>query len=86
MNIPEHVTAEFNIKFENPEDAEIVLKTIEVELESAPSERSSVTANIKKNILYLNIDAEDSHILRAAINSYLRWIILSHEIQKLNIK
>lgn len=84
MNIPERVKAEFKIKFGNPEDAEIAFKTIEVELKSAPSQRSSVSANIKNSILYLMIDAEDAHILRAAINSYLRWILLSHEVQKIN--
>jgi KEOPS complex subunit Pcc1 len=85
MNIPEHVKAEFQIKFERSLDAEVVLKAIEVELKTAPSDRSSVTASLDGNTLYLTIDAEDTHIFRASLNSYLRWIILSHEIQKLNI-
>ena len=85
MNIPKHINAEFQIKFEHSLDAEVVLKTIEVELKNAPSDRSSVTASLDGNILYLTIDAEDTPIFRASVNSYLRWIILSHEIQKLNI-
>jgi len=84
MNIPEHLKAEFQIKFERLEDAEVVLKAIEIELESAPSDRSSVNAHLNEKTLYLTIDAEDSSIFRASVNSYLRWIILSHEIQKLN--
>jgi KEOPS complex subunit Pcc1 len=63
----------------------VVLKTIEVELKTAPSERSSVTASLDGNVLYLTIDAQDTPSFRASLNSYLRWIILSHEIQKLNI-
>lgn len=85
MNIPKHVTAEFKIKFESLEDAEVVLKTIEPELKTAPSDRSSVTARLDRNIIYLTIDAADTPSLRASLNSYLRWIILSYEVQKLNI-
>lgn len=83
MNIPEHVKAEFKIKFENNEDAEVVFKTIKPELKTAPSDRSSVTARLDRDTLYLKIDAEDTHIFRASINSYLRWIILSHDVQML---
>ncbi|MEN4018052.1 MAG: KEOPS complex subunit Pcc1 [Methanobacterium sp.] len=83
MNAPECIKAEFKIKFENREDAEVVLKTIEVELKTAPSDRSSVTASLKENTLHLTINAEDTRIARASLNSYLRWIILSYDIQKL---
>ncbi|MEN4006470.1 MAG: KEOPS complex subunit Pcc1 [Methanobacteriaceae archaeon] len=83
MNAPERIKAEFKIKFENREDAEVVLKTIEVELKTAPSDRSSVTASLEEDTLYLTINAEDTHILRASLNSYFRWIILSYDIQKL---
>lgn len=83
MNIPQHVKAEFEIKFESMEDAEVVLKTIKPEIKTAPSDRSSVTASLKEGVLYLTIDAADTHSLRASINSYLRWIILSSEVQNI---
>jgi KEOPS complex subunit Pcc1 len=83
MNIPEHLKAEFKIEFENLKDAEVVLRSIEVEIESSPSDRSSVSINLDKNILNLVIDAEDVPSLRASLNSYLRWIILSSEVKKL---
>lgn len=83
MNIPEHIKAEFKIKFDTIEEAEVVLKTIEPELKSAPSDRSSVTTKLNAETLYLIIDAEDTPSLRASINSYLRWIILSCEINDL---
>jgi len=84
MNVSECIKAEFKIKFENMEDAEAVLKTIEVELKTALSDRSSVTASLEESTLHLTINAEDTHIFRASLNSYLRWIILSYDIQKLN--
>ncbi|MGZ7044292.1 MAG: KEOPS complex subunit Pcc1 [Methanobacterium sp.] len=85
MNIPQIIKAEFEIEFESMEDAEVILKTIEPELNTAPSNRSSVTLNLDGKTLCLNIEALDTHILRASINSYLRWIILAHEVMKLNI-
>ncbi|MGF7118227.1 KEOPS complex subunit Pcc1 [Methanobacterium oryzae] len=83
MNIPEHIKVEFKIKFESLNDAEVVLKTIEPELQSAPSDRSSVNLSLQGNTLKLVIDAEDTPSLRASVNSYLRWIILSCDVQNL---
>jgi KEOPS complex subunit Pcc1 len=83
MNIPEHINVEFKIKFESIKDAEVVFKTIEPELQSAPSDRSSVNLDLQGNILKLMIDAEDTPSLRASVNSYLRWIILSCDVQNL---
>ncbi|MGZ7095719.1 MAG: KEOPS complex subunit Pcc1, partial [Methanobacterium sp.] len=42
MNIPQIIKAEFEIEFESMEDAEVIFKTIEPELNTAPSNRSSV--------------------------------------------
>ena len=83
MSIPEHVKAEFKIKFKSFNDAEVVLKAIEPEFQSAPSERSFVDVKLKKNALVLVIDAEDAPSLRASVNSYLRWILLSINVHKL---
>jgi KEOPS complex subunit Pcc1 len=85
MNIPKYLNAVIEIKFDSLEDAEVVLKTIEPELKSAPSSRSSVRASLEGNVLNLKIEAEDTHIFRASLNSYLRWIILSHEVGMLKI-
>lgn len=83
MNIPERIKAELKIKFERLNDAEVVFKTIEPELQSAPSDRSSVNLSLQGNTLKLVIDAEDTPSLRASVNSYLRWIILSCNVQNL---
>ena len=85
MNAPKHLKAQIEIKFDSLEDAEVILKTIEPELKSAPSSRSSVKASIIGNVLHLKIEAEDTHIFRASLNSYLRWIILSREVRMLKI-
>lgn len=83
MKLPESVKAEFKIKFESNDNAEMVLKSIEPELETSPSERSSVSACREDKTLHLVIQARDAPSLRASVNSYLRWIILSHDVGKI---
>jgi len=85
MNIPERVRAEFKIKFESIDEAKVVFRAIGPEIQSAPSERSSVTVKLEVNTLNLEINAEDTPSLRASINSYLRWIILSCEVKNLKL-
>lgn len=41
--------------------------------------RTKVQVNENENALYLVISAEDTSALRAAINSYLRWIAVGIE-------
>lgn len=83
MKCTPKVNAEFEFKFKRKKDAEVAFKIIEPELKTAPSERSKVRANLDGNLLYLFIDADDAHSLRASINSYLRWIELSNEVVKI---
>ena len=83
MNIPEHVKAEFKIKFNNLDEAKLVLKSIEPEIQTAPSEKTSVEINLDGKTLKLIINAEDTPSLRASVNSYFRWITLSHEVNSL---
>ncbi|MGO9386707.1 MAG: KEOPS complex subunit Pcc1 [Methanobacterium sp.] len=79
----ESVKAEFEMEFENPWEAEVILKSLEPEITSAPSQRSSTNLKLVNNILKMEIDAADVTSLRAAINSYLRWIRLSYDVIKL---
>ncbi len=83
MSIPEHVKAEFKIKFDSLDEAKLILKSIEPEIQTAPSEKSRVKINLEGNTLKLIIDAEDTPSFRASVNSYFRWITLSHEVNSL---
>jgi KEOPS complex subunit Pcc1 len=75
---------EFQIEFENIKQAEIVMKALEPEIDSSPSERSTVELNLIGKVLDVNIRALDATSLRASVNSYLRWIILSLDILNMN--
>ncbi len=79
----ESVKAEFEMEFENQWEAEVILKSLEPEIASAPSQRSSTHFKQVNNILKMKIDAADVTSLRAATNSYLRWIRLSYDVLKL---
>ena len=71
---------ELIIEFENPEEADVVLRAIKPEINGSPSDRTSVTITTDGNDLLINIEAEDNASFRASLNSYLRWIKLSLDI------
>ncbi len=79
----ESVKAEFEMEFENQWEAEVILKSLEPEMASAPSQRSTTNLKQMNNILKMEIYADDVTSVRAAVNSYLRWIRLSYDVLKL---
>jgi len=52
----------------------IVDESLAPEIEHPTSERSNVTMSSKKGEVIISIEASDIVALRAAINSYLRWV------------
>ena len=78
------VDMQFQIEFEDFDQANIILKALKPEVNSSPSERATVELSLKEDkILDVNITASDATSLRAAVNSYLRWIMLSLDVIKL---
>ena len=74
--------AEATVKFEFK--SEQVLKTVfsalKPETLSAPTRRSKTYIEVNGKTLTLKFEARDTTALRAALNSYLRWIRLIVEI------
>lgn len=67
--------AEVEIEFSLPKMRDIIAEAIRPELENSPTIRSKVELIVKeerKIVLY--IYATDTSAIRAALNSYLRWI------------
>ncbi|MBI4812999.1 MAG: hypothetical protein HY802_01100, partial [Methanobacterium sp.] len=60
-----------------------VLRSIGPEIRGSPSERTSTEIGCQKNILKITITARDTPSLRASMNSYLRWVMLSQQILEL---
>ena len=55
----------------------IVLEALNPETRSPSTNRSKVQMKGEGNSLTLNFEARDTSALRAAMNSYLRWILLT---------
>ena len=54
-----------------------------LEFETSPDYRSSMDLKLDKNSIIITIDAEDATSFRASINSAIKWIKLSVEINEL---
>lgn len=52
----------------------IIDESLAPEIERPTSERSNVTVSAEKGEVIISIEASDVVALRAAINSYLRWV------------
>ena len=84
LEVIEQVKTDLEIEFDDPGYVKMIIGSIEPEILTAPSFRSSVEIRmIDENTLRLEIEAEDVSSLRASLNSYLRWIMLSYDILKL---
>ncbi|MBR2857855.1 hypothetical protein IKE96_01430 [bacterium] len=79
----ESVKSNLVIEFENEEQAKIIYDSIVLEFNTAPDYRSSMTLDLEGSNILINIDAEDSTSFRASVNSAIKWIKLSLEINNL---
>lgn len=79
----ESVKSNIVIEFENENQAKIIYDSILLEFETAPDYRSSMTLELDGSNITINIDAEDSTSFRASVNSAIKWIKLSLEINNL---
>ncbi|KZX10592.1 KEOPS complex subunit Pcc1 [Methanobrevibacter oralis] len=73
------------VEFDNESQAKIIYESILLEFETAPDYRSSMNLELKDSKIIINIDAEDSTSFRASVNSAIKWIKLSLEINDLTI-
>lgn len=71
------------IQIENPD---IIYQSIKPEIESAPSKKSSIKIKKKPNQIYLIIKSKTITSFRAAMNSWLRWIKVAEESNKIGKK
>ena len=79
----ESVKSRIDIEFENSDQAKIIYDYIILEFNTAPDYRSSMDLTLEENKIIINIDAEDSTSFRASVNSAIKWINLSLQINNL---
>ena len=73
--------AKFNFKFDSKDEAKIIVESLSPEIKQKIP-KTNVQISLSNNILSLNIEANDISSLRAACNSYLRWINTALNIKK----
>lgn len=81
----ESIKSDISIEFENQKQAKIIYESIILEFETAPDYRSSMSLTLDESRILIRIDAEDSTSFRASVNSAIKWIKLSLEINNLTI-
>ena len=81
----ESIKSDIAIEFENQKQAKIIYESIILEFETAPDYRSSMSLTLDESRILIRIDAEDSTSFRASVNSAIKWIKLSLEINNLTV-
>jgi len=69
-----------HLNFPAEERLKSVLGALEPETKTPPSPRSRVKVEGRGSSLILSFEATDTSALRAAVNSYLRWIGLVNDM------
>lgn len=72
--------ASIRLKFQSKDKLDSVFKALEPETRALVSSRSRVKMIKEGDRLNLIFEARDTSALRAAINSYLHWILLAREV------
>ena len=83
MKIIKKITTKLKIELPSSRAAEIIFNATKPEINDSPSRRASTKIKRQENVLKIIIRAQDTHSLRASLNSYLRLIMLSQQILEL---
>ncbi|MFH1403012.1 MAG: KEOPS complex subunit Pcc1 [Candidatus Altiarchaeota archaeon] len=68
------------VLFEIPrEDADVICESVGIEASSVKHERSNVRLHYEDGLV-LDVEAKDLHAMRAAVNTYLRWISMAQKL------
>ncbi|PKK86545.1 MAG: hypothetical protein CVT48_00685 [Thermoplasmata archaeon HGW-Thermoplasmata-1] len=74
-------TARFELEFCSFEEAKVIYETILPEVQQKIP-RAKAAISLQNNLLILEISARDTPALRAASNSYLKWIKTARDVER----
>ena len=72
--------AKFIIQMNTKEEVNIIFESVKPEIKKKIANTDINLFNSGKNI-FLNIKSKNTSSLRAACNSYLRWINIAHKVK-----
>lgn len=73
--------AEFVFYFDSEEEAKIIFESLKPEIKHKIP-KTDIKISLEKNSLNLKIETKDLNSLRAACNSYLRWVDTALKVKK----
>jgi len=73
-------TATIRLKFSRKEQLSAIYKALEPETRTGLTVRSKVKVKREDKTLTLIFEARDTAALRAALNSYLHWVLLTKDV------
>ena len=76
----ERARATVRFNFRSAREAEAVRQALRPEETLPSSTRCSTGVARRENALILEVDAEDTAALRAALNSFVRWAIVARDM------
>lgn len=74
--------ASFIFNFDSFKDAELVAESLSPEVKHKIP-KANIEISLSKNALFLKIESDDVSTLRAACNSYLRWVNTAINVNQL---
>lgn len=66
--------------FRSSREAEAVQRALKPEEKLPAPTRCEISIRRKKNVLCLQVNAENTAVLRAALNSFMRWAIVARDM------
>jgi len=76
----EEASAVLEFAFRSPREAKAVHQALMPEEAIPASTRCRVGVSRRKNVLCLRVKAKDTAALRAALNSFIRWMIVARDM------
>ena len=73
-------SASLEMEFPDERSARVACDSLQPEQLLPKSTRCEARASVRKNVLCLEIDARDTAALRAAMNSFLRWVAVARDM------
>lgn len=76
----ENSSALIRLEFKSVREAETVKRALAPEEELPATARCRARIFRRENALFLQVDADDTAALRAALNSFIRWAIVARDM------
>jgi len=73
-------SARLELEFPSPRMAKAVHVSLKPEELLPKAARCRASISRRKNVLCLEVDAQDTAALRAALNSFLRWAMVARDV------